>query len=165
MISESPEVKQWGLDICLTPDTIEAKVLEKPMIFETPNFQEQTARGSHYNQHGAGGSRDSASGRKDPDNTTSRVLDNSNCLNSMVHEPKAFERFAIICLDKDVKNAHYINDKFYSLSQQKGLDIQVEYADICPVPDKVALHEEYLLDAFAQSIQHYYNKKVLPIIQ
>lgn len=41
----------------------------------------------------------------------------------------------------------------------------MEYADICPVPDKVALHEEYLLDAFAQSIQHYYNKKVLPIIQ
>ena len=38
MISESPEVKQWGLDIQLTPDTIEAKVLEKPMIFETPNF-------------------------------------------------------------------------------------------------------------------------------
>lgn len=83
----------------------------------------------------------------------------------MVHEPRAFERFAIICLEKDVQNAHYINDKFYYLSQQKGLDIQVEYADICPVPDKAALNEEYLLDAFAQSIQNYYNKKVLPIIQ
>jgi hypothetical protein len=35
----------------------------------------------------------------------------------MVHEPKAFERFAIICLEKDVNNAHFINDKFYSLSQ------------------------------------------------
>ena len=33
----------------------------------------------------------------------------------MVHEPKAFERFAIICLEKDVQNAHYINDKFYNL--------------------------------------------------
>jgi len=41
----------------------------------------------------------------------------------MVHEPKAFERFAIICLEKDVNNAHFINDKFYTLSQQKGLDI------------------------------------------
>ena len=54
----------------------------------------------------------------------------------MVHEPRAFEKFAIICLEKDVANAHYINDKFYYLSQQKGLEIQVEYADICPVPDK-----------------------------
>jgi hypothetical protein len=26
------------------------------------------------------------------------------------------------------------------------------------------MHEEYLLDSFAQSIQNYYNKKVLPII-
>jgi len=67
----------------------------------------------------------------------------------MVHEPKAFERFAIICLDKDVKNAHFINDRFYELSNANGLKIQVEYADICPVPDKAAQHEEYLLDAFA----------------
>ena len=83
----------------------------------------------------------------------------------MVHEPKAFERFAIICLEKDVQNAHYINDKFYNLSMQKGLDIRVEYADICPVPDRAAVHEEYLLEAFASSIQNYYNKKVLPTIQ
>ena len=50
MISESEEVKQWGLDIQLNPDTIEAKVLEKPQIFESPNFQAQTARGNQYNQ-------------------------------------------------------------------------------------------------------------------
>lgn len=30
MIAQSEEVKQWGLDIQLNPDTIEAKVLEKP---------------------------------------------------------------------------------------------------------------------------------------
>jgi len=41
----------------------------------------------------------------------------------MVHEPKMFERFAIFCLEKDVGNAHYINDKFYELSSSKGLDI------------------------------------------
>lgn len=67
----------------------------------------------------------------------------------MVHEPKMFEKFAIFCLEKDVQNAHYMNDKFYDLSSTKGLDIKVEYADICPVPDKAAYHEEYLLDAFA----------------
>jgi len=48
--------------------------------------------------------------------TNSRVLENSNCLNSMVHEPKMFEKFAIFCLEKDVINAHYINDKFFDLS-------------------------------------------------
>ena len=42
MISQSKEVKQWGLEIELTPDTIEASVLERPKIFETPNFQQQT---------------------------------------------------------------------------------------------------------------------------
>jgi hypothetical protein len=115
MIAESDEVKSWGLDIQLNPDTIQAKVLEKPKIFETPNFAEQTQRGGHFNQYqgGAAGSQ----GRKDPDATSTRTLDNSNCLNQMVHEPKAFERFAIICLEKDVNNAHFINDKFYSLSQ------------------------------------------------
>jgi len=30
MIAQSEEVKQWGLDISLNPDTIEAKVLDKP---------------------------------------------------------------------------------------------------------------------------------------
>lgn len=76
-----------------------------------------------------------------------------------------FEKFAIFCLEKDVQNAHYINDKFYDLSSQKGLDIKVEYADICPVPDKAAYHEELLLDAFAHSIQNYYDKKVLPQVR
>jgi hypothetical protein len=33
------------------------------------------------------------------------------------------------------------------------------------VPDKAAYHEEHLLDAFAQSIQNYYDKKVLTAIR
>ena len=112
MIAQSEEVKQWGLDIQLQPDTIEAKVLEKPQIFETPNFSQQTAhRGNNYHNQSQG------TPRRDGNAPVSRTLDNSNCLNSMVHEPKAFERFAIICLEKDVANAHYINDKFYNLSQ------------------------------------------------
>ena len=63
MIAESEEVKQWGLDIQLNPDTIEAKVPEKPQIFETPNFQQQTARGNQYNQQ------QSAQPRPDPNAT------------------------------------------------------------------------------------------------
>ena len=99
------------------------------------------------------------------DGNTSRILDNSNYLNTMVHEPKNFERFAIFCLERDVGNANYINDKFYDLSTQKGLGIQVEFAHICPVADKAAYHEEVLLESFAQSIQNYYDKKVLPVIK
>ena len=52
MIAESKEVKDWGLDLQLDPDTIEAKVLEKPSILETPNFSAQTSKGSH-DQRGA----------------------------------------------------------------------------------------------------------------
>lgn len=53
---------------------------------------------------------------KQTDGSVSRILDNSNYLNTMVHEPQMFERFAIFCLERDVGNAHYINDKFYDLS-------------------------------------------------
>ncbi len=106
MIANSKDVQQWGLEISLTPDTIEAKVLDRPKIYESPNFAAQTSRGNQPGQPG---------GMKS-DGKNSRLLDNSNYLNTMVHEPKMFERFAIFCLEKDVGNAHYINDKFYDLS-------------------------------------------------
>jgi hypothetical protein len=46
MIAQSKDVQQWGLDISLTPDTIEAKVLDRPKIYESPNFAAQTSRGN-----------------------------------------------------------------------------------------------------------------------
>lgn len=146
----------------MTPDTIEAKVLDRPKIYESPNFAAQTARGNQFQnqqQQQPGG------GKAPTDGKQSRVLDNSNYLNTMVHEPKAFERFVIFCLERDVENAKYINDKFYYLSLQKGLDIHVEFAHICPVSDKSAQNEEHLLEQFAVSIQHYYDKKVVPAIK
>lgn len=161
MIAQSKDVQQWGLDISLTPDTIEAKVLDRPKIYESPNFAAQTSRGNQFpGQQTPPGNKGGQT-----DGTTTRVLDNSNYLNTMVHEPKMFERFAIFCLERDVGNAHYINDKFYDLSSQKGLDIQVEFADICPVSDKASYHEEVLLESFAVSIQNYYDKKVMPVIK
>lgn len=115
MIANSKDVQQWGLEISLTPDTIEAKVLDRPKIYESPNFNAQTSRGGVPPGTPPQG--------KQTDGKSSRILDNSNYLNTMVHEPKMFERFAIFCLEKDVGNAHYINDKFYELSSSKGLDI------------------------------------------
>jgi hypothetical protein len=44
MIANSKEVQQWGLEISLQPDNIEAKVLERPKIYESPNFSAQTSR-------------------------------------------------------------------------------------------------------------------------
>jgi len=37
MISESKEVKEWNLDINLEPDTIEARVLKRPQIYQPAN--------------------------------------------------------------------------------------------------------------------------------
>ena len=34
MISESKEVKEWNLQINLEPDTIEARVLKRPQIYQ-----------------------------------------------------------------------------------------------------------------------------------
>jgi hypothetical protein len=86
--------------------------LDRPKIYESPNFNAQTSRNQFPGQP-----------IKQTDGSVSRILDNSNYLNTMVHEPQMFERFAIFCLERDVGNAHYINDKFYDLSTQKGLDI------------------------------------------
>jgi len=33
MIADSKEVREWNLDINLEPDTIEANVLKRPMIY------------------------------------------------------------------------------------------------------------------------------------
>lgn len=45
------------------------------------------------------------------------ALSNSRTLEQLVHEPKAFERFAIFCLESDIESAKYINDKFYEISE------------------------------------------------
>jgi len=37
MISDSKEVKEWNLDINLEPDTIEARVLKRPQIYQPAN--------------------------------------------------------------------------------------------------------------------------------
>lgn len=123
MISSSEEVKQWGLELELTPDTIQSKVLNRPKIYETPNFIAQTSKSTPEECIKGPG-------------TSVRVLDSAQPLQTMVHEPKNFERFAIFCLEKDVENAKYVNDKFFAISSAKGFEILVEYADICPVSDQ-----------------------------
>jgi len=41
MIAESKEVQEWNLDINVEPDTIEARVLKRPIIFSGSQQQSQ----------------------------------------------------------------------------------------------------------------------------
>jgi hypothetical protein len=41
MIAESKEVQEWNLDINVEPDTIEARVLKRPIIFSGSQQQAQ----------------------------------------------------------------------------------------------------------------------------
>ena len=70
----------------------------------------------------------------DPYGPASKSLEDTRVLNSIVHEPINFKKWAIFCVDKDVENGKYLQDKFYALSSSKGLEIEVEYADIIKIP-------------------------------
>lgn len=61
MISDSKEVKEWNLDINLEPDTIEAKVLKRPQIFQQSTYQDNKTT------------------------TTARPLDDTKILGTIVH--------------------------------------------------------------------------------
>ena len=40
-IAEGEGLKNWEIEVSLTPDTIDAKVLQRPRIMRTPNFEAQ----------------------------------------------------------------------------------------------------------------------------
>ena len=61
MISDSKEVKEWNLDINLEPDTIEARVLKRPQIFQQSTYQDNKTT------------------------TTARPLDDTKILGTIVH--------------------------------------------------------------------------------
>ena len=53
----------------------------------------------------------------DPHHEHSKKLDDSRILNQLVHLPINFQKWAIFCLDRDIENGKYLQDKFYNLSQ------------------------------------------------
>lgn len=97
MIADSKEVREWNLDINLEPDTIEANVLKRPMIYQPNNSV---------------GDKTSSV----PNTITSRLLDDTKILGTIVHQPIHFKKWAIFCLEKDVHHGEYLNDRFYELS-------------------------------------------------
>ena len=65
-----------------------------------------------------------------------------------------FQKWAIFCLEKDIENGKYLQDKFYSLSEQYGLNIFVDYGDI------VSLNNRSQIDDFKDAINSYFRDYV-----
>jgi hypothetical protein len=71
-----------------------------------------------------------------------------------VCQPVNFQKWAIFCLEKDIENGKYLQDKFYSLSEQYGLNIFVDYGDI------VSLHNKSQIEDFKDAINSYFKDYV-----
>ncbi|MFN6287594.1 MAG: hypothetical protein ACK4YJ_09230 [Bacteroidota bacterium] len=69
-------------------------------------------------------------------------------------QPVNFKKWAMFCLEKDIENGKYLQDKFYSLSEQYGLNIFVDYGDI------VSLHNRSTIDDFKDAINSYFKDYV-----
>lgn len=80
-IGKSKEAREWDLTFEAEPDRIEARILSKPSIIDPYSAAQ-------------------ASGIKS--------LDDTSILRSIVHEPIAFKKWAIFCVDKDAENAKYL---------------------------------------------------------
>ena len=128
MIADSKEVQEWNLDINVEPDSIEARVLKRPSIYS--DQQAQTNGGA------------------------SKQLDDTKILGTIVHQPVHFRKWAIFCLEKDVAHGEYLNDRFYELSEQRRLDIYVDYGDIVELSNKSGI------EAFKDAIDDYYRAYV-----
>ena len=83
-----------------------------------------------------------------------RTLDDTKILGTIVHQPIAFRKWAIFCLEKDVHHGEFLNDRFYELSQERKFDIYVDYGDIVELSNKSGI------EAFKEAIDDYYLKYV-----
>ena len=81
-------------------------------------------------------------------------MDDTNILRSMVVQPINFKKWAIFCLESDIENGKYLQDKFFSLSEQNGLNIFVDYGDI------VSLHNKSSIEDFKDAINSYFKDYV-----
>jgi hypothetical protein len=129
MIANSKEVKEWNLSINLEPDYIEGKILKKPSILIDVKTGTTVV-------------------------TKTKSLDDNKILTSIVHQPINFNKWAIFCLEKDVENAKYLQDKFYSLSEANALNIFVDFGDI------ISLHNKSNIEDFKDAINSYFKEYV-----
>jgi hypothetical protein len=71
-----------------------------------------------------------------------------------VTQPVNFKKWAMFCLEKDIENGKYLQDKFYSLSESYGLNIFVDYGDI------VSLNNRSGIEDFKDAINSYFKEYV-----
>jgi aubergine-like protein len=142
MIASSKEVKEWDLQINLQPDEIEAKVLSRPGILMFPSPQPTSPGVSPQ-----------------PVEPSHKSLEDTNILRQIVCQPVNFSKWAIFCLEKDIENGKYLQDKFYSLSESYGLNIFVDYGDI------VSLHNRSQIEDFKDAINSYFKDYVQPDVK
>jgi len=86
---------------------------------------------------------------------TSKQLDDTKILGTIVHQPIHFKKWAIFCLQKDVQHGEFLNDRFYELSEQRRFNIYVDYGDIVELSNKSGI------EAFKEAIDDYYMKYVV----
>lgn len=150
MIADSKEVKEWELQINLEPDQIEAKILKRPGILMLP----PPVQAPQVIPQIPGQPMPQISMQPQMQQPTAQVLDDTNILRQIVSQPVNFQRWAIFCLEKDIENGKYLQDKFYSLSEQFGLNIFVDYGDI------VSLHNRSSIEDFKDAINSYFKDYV-----
>ena len=88
------------------------------------------------------------------DQSSTKTLDDTKILGTIVHEPVHFRKWAIFCLEKDVAHGEYLNDRFYELSEQRRFNIYVDYGDIVELSNKSGI------EAFKDAIDDYYRAYV-----
>jgi len=86
--------------------------------------------------------------------SSNKSLEDTNILRQIVCQPVNFQKWAIFCLEKDIENGKYLQDKFYSLSESYGLNIFVDYGDI------VSLHNRSQIEDFKDAINSYFKDYV-----
>ena len=87
---------------------------------------------------------------------TKHSLEDTNILRQIVCQPVNFQKWAIFCLEKDIENGKYLQDKFYALSESFGLNIFVDYGDI------VSLHNKSSVEDFKDAINQYFRDSCDP---
>jgi hypothetical protein len=80
-----------------------------------------------------------------------KILEDTQVLSKIIHEPVDFAKWAIFCLRKDVENAKYIQDKFYNLSENQNLGVFVDYGRIMTLDDRSNVND------FKEAIDQFYS--------
>ena len=90
-----------------------------------------------------------------PPSQQTKSLDDIGVLRQIVHQPMNFTKWAIFCLERDVENAKFFQERIYVISEKMRLNIYIDYGDV------VALRNSASIEDFKEAVQSYYNMYVV----